>query len=75
MRAHAAGSWASSRAGLWIPSGHGVAGGQLRENQPMISSNFLAVNVFAGSSSRSKKRQSPAARRPTVAALHCFAAT
>ncbi len=58
-----AGSGRSTDAGQAASSGH------RSENQPMTSSYLRAVKVFSLSSSRSKKRQSPAARRPSVAKL------
>jgi len=49
--------------------GQGVSSGQRSENQQITSSYFRAVNVLPSSSKRSKKRQSPAAKRPRVAKL------
>ena len=46
--------------------GQGVSSGQRSENQPITSSYLRAVKVVAPSSTRSKKRQSPAAKRPIV---------
>lgn len=46
--------------------GQSTSSGQRSENQPMTSSYLRAVNVVLPFSTRSKKRQSPAARRPKV---------
>lgn len=59
----------ASTTGRATSDGQAVSAGQLSENQQITSSYFRAVKVFASSSSRSKKRQSPAARRPIVAML------
>lgn len=62
-RRHARTSFVAGRGtseGQLAPSGH------RSENQSITSSYLRAVNVFSPSSSRSKKRQSPAASRPTV---------
>lgn len=59
----------ASRTGRGTPKGQAVSAGHCSENQQRTSSYFRAVKVFASSSSRSKKRQSPAAKRPTVAKL------
>lgn len=73
-RAHAR---ASSRTTL--PKGRGTSVGQskssghLSENQAITSSYLRAVKVVAPASTRSKKRQSPAARRPKVVKLIDFA--
>lgn len=60
------------RASTAAVSGRGTsegqgASGQLSENQRITSSYFRAVKVLPSTSKRSKKRQSPAASRPTVA--------
>jgi hypothetical protein len=47
-------------------AGHSTSSGHRSENQRITSSYFRAVNVLASSSKRSKKRQSPAAKRPIV---------
>lgn len=49
--------------------GHSTSSGQRSENQEITSSYLRAVKVLPSSSSRSKKRQSPAAKRPKVAKL------
>src|ERR1044072_7409338 len=49
--------------------GQGVSSGQRSENQTITSSYLRAVNVLPSSSKRSKKRQSPAPKRPKVAKL------
>lgn len=59
----------SAPAGRGKPAGQSRSAGQLSENQEITSSYFRAVNVVAPPSTRSKKRQSPAARRPKVAKL------
>jgi hypothetical protein len=50
-------------------SGQRKSSGQFAENHRITSSYLRAVKVLASSSKRSKKRQSPAANRPTVAKL------
>lgn len=55
-------------------TGQTASGGQLSENQRITSSYLRAVKVFSTSSKRSKKRQSPAAKRPIVAILTDLAA-
>lgn len=60
---------AASAEGLETVSGHCTSSGQRSENQAITSSYLRAVKVFSASSSRSKKRQSPAAKRPIVARL------
>lgn len=60
---------ASTAAGRATAGGHSASSGQRSENQTITSSYLRAVNVLASSSSRSKKRQSPAAKRPSVAKL------
>ncbi len=59
----------SDKAGRATSDGQGTSSGQRSENQLITSSYFRAVKVFPSSSSRSKKRQSPAAKRPRVAKL------
>lgn len=59
----------ASAAGLATEAGQAASSGHCSENQPITSSYLRAVKVFSLSSSRSKKRQSPAARRPRVAKL------
>ena len=49
--------------------GQSQPSGQRSENQSMTSSYLRAVNVVEPSTTRSKKRQSPAARRPKVVRL------
>lgn len=66
-RRHARAS--KTRSGLGTSDGHETFSGHRSENQQMTSSYLRAVNVLASSSSRSKKRQSPAAKRPSVAKL------
>lgn len=53
-------------AGRGISEGHETSAGQRSENQTITSSYLRAVKVLPSSSKRSKKRQSPAASRPTV---------
>lgn len=60
---------ASAGSGRATESGQGASSGQRSENQPMTSSYLRAVKVLPLSSKRSKKRQSPAAKRPRVAKL------
>lgn len=60
---------ASARSGLTTDDGQGVPSGHCSENQQITSSYLRAVKVFSSSSKRSKKRQSPAAKRPKVAKL------
>ena len=60
---------ASHTRGRSTSSGQSVSAGQLSENQRITSSYLRAVKVLASSSKRSKKRQSPAAKRPIVAML------
>jgi transcriptional regulator with XRE-family HTH domain len=60
---------ASIPAGLGTAEGQSQPSGQRSENQDMTSSYLRAVNVVAPASTRSKKRQSPAARRPKVVKL------
>lgn len=58
---------ASSRAaGRSTSEGQATPSGHRSENQRITSSYFRAVKVLASSSKRSKKRQSPAAKRPIV---------
>lgn len=59
----------TTSAGRGTCDGHSAPAGQRSENQPITSSYLRAVKVFPSSSSRSKKRQSPAAKRPIVAKL------
>ncbi|WP_426043680.1 hypothetical protein [Caulobacter sp. DWR3-1-2] len=63
---HQAASWQIARQlGRGTPTGHCVVGGQFTENHNMMESYLRAVND-APPSIRSKKRQSPAARREIV---------
>src|SRR6185503_4786716 len=57
---------ASSKAGRGTSEGQSTPSGHLSENQDITSSYLRAVNVVAPFSTRSKKRQSPAAKRPRV---------
>lgn len=66
QRGHARAS--ANEVGRGTSEGHGTSG-QLSENQPITSSYLRAVKVLPPSSSRSKNRQSPAAKRPIVAKL------
>ncbi len=59
----------SAEAGRAISEGHATSSGHRSENQRITSSYLRAVKVLSSSSSLSKKRQSPAARRPSVAML------
>jgi hypothetical protein len=59
----------ASTAGRSTESGQGTSSGHCSANQAITSSYLRAVKVFPSSSSLSKKRQSPAARRPKVAKL------
>lgn len=68
-RVHARASSSEDVSGRATADGHGVSSGQRSENQTITSSYFRAVKVLPSSSSRSKKRQSPAAKRPRVAKL------
>jgi hypothetical protein len=68
-RAHVRASSSADISGRATSDGHGVSSGQRSENQTITSSYFRAVNVLPSSSKRSKKRQSPAAKRPRVAKL------
>lgn len=65
---------AASTDGLATASGQGTPSGHRSENQRITSSYLRAVKVLSASSSRSKKRQSPAAKRPIVAKLTARAA-
>lgn len=65
---------ASTGSGLTTESGQGAPSGHCAENQRITSSYLRAVKVFSSSSKRSKKRQSPAANRPSVAKLTDLAA-
>lgn len=60
---------ASSTAGRGTSEGQVTSSGHRAENQQITSSYLRAVNVLPSSSKRSKKRQSPAAKRPKVARL------
>lgn len=63
-------AWVSSAiAGRGTSAGQPQPSGQRSENQRITSSYLRAVKVLPESSSRSKKRQSPAAKRPIVAKL------
>lgn len=55
--------------GRGISDGHGTSSGQLSENHRITSSYLRAVKVLPEPSTRSKKRQSPAACRAIVARL------
>lgn len=68
------GPWDHARAlsitsGRTTSDGQGTSSGQRSENQPITSSYLRAVNVVDALSTRSKKRQSPAAKRPRVVKL------
>ena len=56
-------------------SGQSVPAGQLSENHRITSSYLRAVKVVEPSTTRSKKRQSPAAKRPKVVKLRGLAST
>ena len=56
----------TSLEGRGTSEGQSAPSGQRSENQPITSSYLRAVNVVLPFSTRSKKRQSPAARRPKV---------
>lgn len=58
-----------SHTGRGTSAGQSQPSGHFSENQAITSSYLRAVNVRESSSSRSKKRQSPAAKRPIVATL------
>jgi hypothetical protein len=60
---------ARASSGRGTSRGQSRSTGQCSENHDITSSYFRAVNVLPDCSSRSKKRQSPAARRPNVAKL------
>ena len=66
-------SRASQTAGRGTSEGQSQSSGQRSENQDITSSYLRAVKVVAPTSTRSKKRQSPAARRPKVVKLSDFA--
>jgi hypothetical protein len=68
-RRHARTSSTDESSGRATSEGQGVSSGQRSENQTITSSYLRAVNVLPSSSKRSKKRQSPAAKRPRVAKL------
>jgi hypothetical protein len=68
-RRHARASSPTAKAGRSTSEGHATSSGHRAENQRITSSYFRAVKVFPSSSKRSKKRQSPAAKRPSVAML------
>lgn len=57
---------ASQAAGRGTSEGQSQSSGQFSENQVITPSYFLAVKVTEPAPKRSKKRQSPAAMRPTV---------
>jgi hypothetical protein len=63
----------ASQVGRSTSPGQSVSTGQLSENQRITSSYLRAVKVLSASSKRSKKRQSPAAKRPIVAMLTALA--
>ncbi len=66
---HARTSITSEAKGRTTSEGQGKSSGQLVANQPITSSYLRAVKVVEPPSTRSKKRQSPAAKRPKVAKL------
>jgi hypothetical protein len=68
-RAHTRASSFREISGRATSEGHGASSGHRSENQVITSSYLRAVNVLPSSSKRSKKRQSPAAKRPKVAKL------
>jgi len=59
----------ASKEGRGTSAGQSQPSGQRSENQSMTSSYLRAVNVVEPSTTRSKKRQSPAAKRPKVVKL------
>ena len=59
----------ASATGRGTPSGQAQSSGQRSENQSKTSSYLRAVKVVDPSTMRSKKRQSPAAKRPKVVKL------
>lgn len=65
-RLHARASSVEAVSGRTTDSGQVTFSGQRSENQEITSSYLRAVNVLPSSSKRSKKRQSPAASRPSV---------
>jgi len=69
LRDHVRASSSADISGRATSDGHGVSSGQRSENQTITSSYLRAVKVLPSSSKRSKKRQSPAAKRPRVAKL------
>lgn len=69
FRRHAGNSADIDGSGRGTSDGHGASAGHCSENQRRTSSYLRAVKVFSASSKRSKKRQSPAAKRPSVATL------
>lgn len=60
---------ASHDCGRGTSTGQSQPSGQRSENQVITSSYLRAVKVVSPASKRSKKRQSPAAKRPSVAML------
>lgn len=70
LKDHARASSITTKAGRSTSGGQATtSSGQRSENQRITSSYLRAVKVLASSSKRSKKRQSPAAKRPSVAML------
>jgi hypothetical protein len=69
LKDHVRVSSATTKAGRSTSEGHEASSGQRSENQRITSSYLRAVKVLPSSSKRSKKRQSPAAKRPSVAML------
>jgi hypothetical protein len=63
----------ASAAGLGTSAGHSQSSGQRSESQLITPSYFRAVKVVEPSTTRSKKRQSPAAKRPKVVKLRPLA--
>ena len=68
-RNHARAPSASTGRGRVTSDGQATSSGQRSENQPITSSYLRAVNVVSFADTRSKKRQSPAAKRPRVVKL------
>ena len=66
---HARTSSTEETVGRVTSEGHSTPSGQRSENQRITSSYLRAVNVVEPFSTRSKKRQSPAAKRPRVVRL------
>ena len=69
FRNHALASSVEDATGRTTSEGQETSSGQRSENQRITSSYLRAVNVVEPFSTRSKKRQSPAAKRPKVVRL------